>query len=268
MFKKILFITTVLLITNNIQAKESIAEKVKINVLPQYIFTPTKNQSAIVQQTLTAAKKENKLALIVLGAQWCGDSKGLAGKFSTPEMQKILNEKYQVLFVDAGYLDKGYDVVKQFKQPIYYGTPTVMVIEPHSGNLLNKPTMQKWLSANNVPLQEYISYFKHFSTKQEKAPQLSVDMQNYLQQINEFEAKQAIRLAKAYKVVSPLLKAYMESDDKKPPEAFKNTWGTVRKLRYGIQDDIQALIKQAEKNVADKNIKPLNFPAYPAFAWE
>ena len=85
----------------------------EIEVLPEYVFAPAANMSENIEQTLATAKAQNKQALLVLGAQWCHDSKGLAQKFSTPEMQKILTENYQTLFIDVGYLEKGFDVVKQ-----------------------------------------------------------------------------------------------------------------------------------------------------------
>lgn len=237
-------------------------------VLPEYIFTPSANLSSQVKKTLVTAKKQNKLVLLVIGAQWCHDSKSLAQRFSTPQMQKIITQNYQVLFVDAGYLEKGFDVVEQFNIPVYYGTPTVMIIEPNSAKVLNKANMQKWLSADKVPLNEYVEYFDSFATTNEKPIDASQPMQAYLTEINNFERQQAVRLKAAYRVIGPLLKQYIESDNKKASDEFSNKWEQVHDLRYRIQDDIQALIAQAKGNVESGTSAPLTLPTYPAFTWE
>ena len=126
----------------------------------------------------------------------------------------MLSANYQVLFVDVGYLENGFELVKQFNQPIYYGTPTVMVVNPNTKQLLNKLSMKKWLNAYKVPLEEYVNHFADLAENRELPAIKSETMQTYLQDINHFEQQQAIRLKKAYQVVGPLLKAYMKSDAK------------------------------------------------------
>jgi len=262
-------IITVFLSFSCAQTKDNNHSKVnETKVLPEYIFSPTTALASQVEQTLKSAKAQNKQALFVLGTQWCHDSKGLAKQFSTPQMQKILTNNYQVLFVDVGYLEKGFELVKQFGLPVYYGTPTVLVIEPNSEKILNRASMQKWLNAAKVPLNEYEAYFtkfaenKHFETAENSA------MKKYLNEIKQFEQQQALRLKAAYQVIGPLLKQYMESDDKKAPDEFSNKWQQVHDLRYRIQDDIQTLMTQAKSNVSAGSSSPLMLPIYPAFTWE
>ncbi|MCW8831820.1 MAG: thioredoxin family protein [Colwellia sp.] len=272
MIKKTL-LTTLLMLTAFISHASDKHEKEQVkpaNVapLPDYIFTPTDELSAQVAQTLAAAKNEQKLALFVLGAQWCHDSKGLAKNFSTAQMQQVLTTHYQVLFVDVGYLEKGFELVKQFNQPIYYGTPTVMVIDPTDNKLLNKHSMKKWLNAFKVPLNEYVDYFTDIAEKGSVKTAQSQAMLAYLTQIDKFEQQQALRLKEAYGIVGPLLKAYMESDAKKASDDFVDKWQPVQDFRYNIQGDIKALVSQAKNNVKTGSKQALDFPSYPAFAWE
>ncbi len=261
--------TVVLFTVSCAQTKEAEQNmSTEATVLPDYIFSPTADLSSQVKQTLMTAKSQNKQALFVLGAQWCHDSRGLAQKFSTPQMQKILNERYQVLFIDVGYLEKGFDVVKQFNLPVYYGTPTVMVVDPNSEKLLNRATMQKWLSADNVPLDEYVEYFERFTTRTDKTITTSKQMNIYLNIINSFEQRQALRLKEAYAVVGPLLKQYKEKTNKKPSDEFSDKWQQVHDFRYRVQDDIQGLIVQAKNNVTAGSSTALILPTYPVFTWE
>lgn len=269
MLKSLLIIVSMLFTFSCAQTKENgHSSPDETAVLPGYIFTPTTNITSQVEQTLTAAKTENKLALLVLGAQWCHDSKGLAKKFSAPQMQKILNDNYHVLFIDIGYLEKGFDVVNQFGLPVYYGTPTVMVIEPNSTEILNKASLQKWLNADKVSLNEYVEYFDSFTSNNKVVAKVSQPMQTYLAQINKFEQLQALRIKEAYGVLGPLLKQYMDSNDKKASDGFSDKWQQVGDLRYRIQDDIQVLITQAKSNLAAGSSAPLTLPIYPAFTWE
>lgn len=237
-------------------------------VLPEYIFTPTTTLNNQITETLAAAQAQNKQALFVLGAQWCHDSKSLAQQFSTPQMQKILTDYYQVLFVDAGFFEKGFDLVQQFNVPVYYGTPTVMVVDPHSNKIQNRLSMKKWLNAYKVPLNEYVEYFTNFATNNDKAVEVSSVMQTYLSAINDFETQQAVRLKTAYGVISPLLKQYMESDKKDSSAEFTDKWQQVSGFRSRIPDDIQVLITQAKSNVEAGSSAPLILPTYPAFTWE
>lgn len=266
---KLLLIIAVLFITSCTQTpKNNHQTSTEIKVLPEYVFSPTDNLSLQVEQTIVSAKNQNKKALLVLGAQWCHDSKGLAENFSTPEMQKILIAGYQVLFIDIGYLEKGFDVVQQFNLPIYYGTPTVMVVDPNSLNIVNRASMQKWLSADKVPLTEFVEYFDSFLSTNNALIETNQDMRTYLSQINEFEQQQAVKLKAAYAVIGPLLKKDINDKNKKGSAEFYAMWQQVRDFRYRIQDDIQALIAQAKGNVETGSSAPLILPTYPEFTWQ
>lgn len=266
MFNKFIIILCTLLTVACADSKHDSVEESAI--LTAYIFTPTTNLNNQIADTLAAAKAQNKQALFVLGAQWCHDSKGLAQQFSTPQMQKILTDHYQVLFVDAGFFDKGFDLVQQFSVPVYYGTPTVMVVDPNANKIQNRLSMKKWLNAYKVPLHEYVEYFTNFATSNDKPAEVSSTMQTYLTAINDFETQQAVRLKAAYGVISPLLKQYMESDNKDASAEFTDKWQQVSGFRSRIPDDIQVLITQAKSNVEAGSSAPLILPTYPAFTWE
>ena len=266
---RILIILTMFITVSCAQIQKNTHDaSTKIDVLPDYVFSPSANLSQDVAQTLATAKEQNKKALLVLGAQWCHDSKALAKHFSTPKMQKILTDNYQVLFIDVGYLERGFEVVKQFNLPVYYGTPTVMVIDPISENILNRNSMKKWLNAYNLPLTEYIKYFSDFASATNDQIENSLAMQTYLQQITAFEQEQGARLKEAYGIIGPLLKQSVKSNNKSSPKGFSTKWKKVHDFRYLIQDDIQALIAQAKINVDAGSSTPLDFPSYPAFTWE
>ncbi|MEC8419069.1 MAG: thioredoxin family protein, partial [Pseudomonadota bacterium] len=91
-----------------------------------YKYSPTANPLNKVVHAQSEAFKQNKLLLVVLGAQWCHDSTGLAKRFSSNEMQRILTPHYETVFVDVGMLEDRRNITERFNYPIYYATPTVM----------------------------------------------------------------------------------------------------------------------------------------------
>lgn len=267
MFKQLTVFISLIITTIPVWATDTTEKNVQ-TVLPEYVFKSSNIVMKQVDETLLLAQKNKQKALLVIGAQWCHDSRGLARNFSTTEMQRIITSKYQTLFIDAGYLDKGFDVVKRFGQPVYYGTPTVLIIDPVTETILNRDSMQKWLNADAIKLNEYIDYFGQFTNDKIFSDNKSTLLAQYLNDIEQFEQTQAIRLSNAYKVLGPLLKAYMQSDKKDASDEFANMWEEVRVMRYNIQSDLKALKEEAETN-ANKNISlPLSLPSYPAFSWE
>jgi hypothetical protein len=82
---------------------------------------------------LDRAGADNRLALVVLGANWCHDSRALASRLHRPPLTELVQQHYELVFVDAGFLDKARAVMQQFGVALYYATPTVLIIDPASG---------------------------------------------------------------------------------------------------------------------------------------
>jgi len=240
-------------------------------VAQDFLFLPSSTVMQDIDAKLLQAKSDNKKLLLVLGAQWCHDSKGLAEKFSDNAMQQVLAEHYQTLFIDVGYYENGFDVVSRFGMPIYYGTPTVMIIDANSSQLLNTDSMQQWLSADSIESNHYLDYFQSEAIKSialdSEAKQQSELLSSYAQQIAEFSLHQAKRLKDAYNILGPALKQNVMHKMKFTEENNK-LWAQTRKLRYNIQSDIITLEKQARDAAKQNKTITLNFPSYEKFSWE
>ncbi|GAA0859676.1 hypothetical protein GCM10009114_34040 [Aliiglaciecola litoralis] len=216
-----------------------------------------------VQLALEQAKKNDKLALIILGAQWCHDSMGLADKFDAPEMQVILADNFETAFVDVGYLEDRRDITQRFGQANYFATPTVLIVDPHSERLLNADSLQKWGVADSIPVSQYIEYFSGFGHSDvDPLPPLS---ELNSRQIKQFELQQAERLMQAYRLLRTDLRADVErTPDQTPNEDFYKRWAEVRSFRLQLQADIQALYSKAR----EQHDAGLSLPTYPKFSWE
>lgn len=114
-----------------------------------------------VDETLAAAASSGKHAIIVMGANWCHDSRALAGWFETPRFQTLLNENYEVRYVDVGQKDRNIDVAQRFGIDDIVGTPTIVVTDS-AGEVLNLETAPTWRNAASRSEDEIFEYFAYF----------------------------------------------------------------------------------------------------------
>jgi hypothetical protein len=236
-------------------------------VLPEYHYVPSDTVLETINQKRNAAISQSKRLMVVFGAEWCHDSRALSQRFSTPKMNAILQQQYEMVFVDVGYLSAGFEAIEQLKQQIYYGTPAVLILDPQTNTLLNQSSIMHWTNAASLKLEEYNDYFSQdFELPLEEEIHDPV-LLAYLDEIREFEKTQATRLRQAYQVVGALLKRYKETDIGATDE-FENSWNEVKNYRTAIPNDIAKLIEQAKTKTNNGDETTLDFPEYPAFSWE
>lgn len=238
----------------------------QLNVLPQYKYIASKKPMGEVDSALIKAKESGKKLVVVLGAQWCHDSRGLSAKFSTDAMQAVLQEHYETVFVDVGFLEDRQEITQRFSQPMYFGTPTVLIVEPHSEKLLNRNNILKWLSADSVELNDYVEDFSKFATIQ--SDEISNDLPAdsvHAKQLEDFSRLQAQRLIKANELLGPLLRDYKQDQDN---GQFNDMWSAVRNFRITLLKDLIRLHDEAQMKLATNDQSSLVMPSYPAFDWE
>lgn len=122
------------------------------------------NARVDVQLALDDAKAFNKLGLIVLGANWCHDSRALAAQFETPRFQTLIATHYKLVYVDVGQKTRNIDIAQAFGIDKIAGTPTVFVTNS-DGEVLNLDTAPTWRNAASRTEAEIWAYFNGFATK-------------------------------------------------------------------------------------------------------
>ncbi|MFZ8198731.1 thioredoxin family protein [Alteromonas portus] len=230
-----------------------------------YTYTPSASPYQDVENAQQRAVEQSKLLLVVLGAQWCHDSTGLAERFASKEMDLILRAHYETIFVDVGTLEDRRNITQRFDYPIYYATPTVMVVEPKTGALLNRTSMDIWGRADSIPLSEYIQYFSRFPamTTAQKAPFINWQATDEEKAYNK---EQALRLQSAYDKLGPMLALDLQGNT---PQGLNELWKETKGFRTELQ---KTLIKRAELSLDSENGNGVNTaPAlrhYNPFSWE
>ena len=205
-----------------------------------------------------------------MGANWCHDSRALASRLHKKPLKAVVNEHYEIVYVDVGYLDKGRDVISSLGPPVYYATPTVLIIDPVSGLLVNGQNMHQWGDAANISMEESKEYFQLMADTDleslRRSNETGLELQKLQTEIDAFEEIQAERLYQAYEILGPML----EADARGERDKFSNKiWDEVRKYRLKVALDVSELRAEAQRQVATENHDiRLNYPTYPAFSWE
>ena len=234
------------------------------------LYLPSEHVMTDLTAVIETARETGKLVLVVMGANWCHDSRGLAARLQTEPLRSLVREHYETIFVDVGYLDKGKDVINSLGVPVYYATPTVLIVDPLSGRLVNAHNRHLWADADSISMDDSVKYFRQMSqtdlTTLRTEGEGNADQAAIMAEIDSFERQQADRLYQAYTVLGPMLKELKEGDAEKFSE---ETWNEVRDFRYKVPADVDALRASAfEQMAAGKTDIRLDYPEYAPFSWE
>lgn len=103
-----------------------------------------------VDAALARAAANGKRVLLVMGANWCHDSRALAGWLETPRFAALTAQAYEVVFVDVGVPQTGegrnLDIARRFGLMEFPGTPALLVLTPE-GKAINLDTAATWRNA-------------------------------------------------------------------------------------------------------------------------
>lgn len=266
-----LILSTAIPITNVHASDDAVNEEANTTAVESgKLFIPSGDSMADLKTGLDTAQKSNKLALVVMGANWCHDSRALAARLYKEPLSTIINTHYEVIFIDVGYLETGKEVISSLGIPVYYATPTVLIVDPVSREVLNADNRNQWGNAYTISMKESVDYFAKYAETGQSAIQsdneIDENLRVLLADIEAFEDVQAVRLYEAYAVLTPMIKAYKGGDDKAFSEKI---WNEVRDYRYKVSEDMVALRAEARERVAagETDIR-LNYPVYPAFSWD
>ncbi len=105
---------------------------------------------AEVDAALARAGSDDTRLLLVMGANWCHDSRALAGWLDTERFQSLIAEHFELVFVDVGAPQTGegrnFDVAQRFGLEELPGTPNLLVVTPE-GALVNPDSATTWRNA-------------------------------------------------------------------------------------------------------------------------
>jgi len=110
-------------------------------------YAVSEDAMADVDRALARAAERGKRVLLVMGANWCHDSRALAGWLATDRFKALIDAQYELVFVNVGMPQSGdghnLKVARRFGINTLPGTPNLLVLTPE-GKPLNADTATSW----------------------------------------------------------------------------------------------------------------------------
>jgi thiol-disulfide isomerase/thioredoxin len=111
-----------------------------------------------VADAMARAKANGHRVILVFGANWCHDSRALAGWFASPRFAAMLAPRYEIVWIDVGQKDRNLDLARRFGLDGIKGTPTVLMLDP-AGKPLNLKDAPRWHDASTRSEDKIYRYF-------------------------------------------------------------------------------------------------------------
>ena len=134
----------------------------KIDTGDYCAFDSRRDAKLDVEIAQSVAAKEDLKSLIVMGANWCHDSRALAGHFEKDRFKALIAEHYRLVYVDVGQKNRNLDIARQFGLETIVGTPTV-IITSQAGEVLNLESAPSWRNAASRSEDEIYAYFEDYA---------------------------------------------------------------------------------------------------------
>ena len=217
----------------------------------------------VVDAALAEALAEDKRLLLVLGGNWCHDSRGLAHHFQDTELSETLEAHYVTRFIDVGWRDRNQDVMRRFGVAAIYATPAVLVIDPADETLLNRAERNQWGSAYSTPIAEARAWFARWATAEPATGGLvenSLVYQAMMIEIDIFEEEEGDRLAAAYRDTA----TWRFADAADRPDNYAALDREVEQWRRDLPRDVAQLRQEARAMVIGALNERANGEAFTA----
>ncbi len=121
------------------------------------------NGPAVLDAALADAKAQGKLAVIVFGADWCHDSRGLARVLLSDAFKTRFGARFTVTFIDVGVPQTGkgrnLDLVKKLGVKDLKGTPAMFVVSAKGKRINSKKDAVSWRNADSRSEAAILAWF-------------------------------------------------------------------------------------------------------------
>lgn len=122
------------------------------------VYDAGADAAAQIDAALGQAAAQDKPVLILFGANWCHDSRGLAHRLMTDSLLAPLVEDHYVLTpVDIGVRHRNLDQLQRLGVAAAYGTPTLIIVEA-DGGLINPGTVHDWRASDDAGVEDVAAY--------------------------------------------------------------------------------------------------------------
>ncbi|MEO1038858.1 MAG: thioredoxin family protein [Pseudomonadota bacterium] len=118
---------------------------------------------ADIDAALARAAQADRAALLIFGADWCHDSRGLASALAGEgRLAALLAAHYEPVLIDIGLRHRNIDQMQRFGVAEPFGTPTVLIVDGQ-GVLLNAATVHDWRAVDDAAPSDLEAYLRRLS---------------------------------------------------------------------------------------------------------
>ena len=122
-------------------------------------YNGTKVSNDQLETFISASLNQEKLPMVILGANWCPDAQCLEAVMQLPSVAQFIAEHYEVIRVDLGEYDINMDLIECLGMPSQEGIPRVFILDLQ-GEPINLETNDNWRSARQVILKIFLIIFR------------------------------------------------------------------------------------------------------------
>lgn len=125
-------------------------------------FDEAADARATVDAAFAAAAADGRKVLMILGGNWCHDSRALARRMTDPALSALIDRNFHTVFVDVGRRDRNLWLPRRFGVGPLAGTPTVLIADS-AGSLVNGERIFDLTTADSMTVREITDYFRTYA---------------------------------------------------------------------------------------------------------
>ena len=143
--KKIIFFLLVILSVQMAVAGES--------------YNPEAIPEEQLAEAMAEAKTNNKMILMVFGANWCPDCRAFSKLIKEAPLAETISTNFSVAHIDIGNWDHNMEFTNQFDKPVDKGIPSIVILDQEK-NILYVAKGGEFASARNATAEQLNGWFK------------------------------------------------------------------------------------------------------------
>jgi thiol-disulfide isomerase/thioredoxin len=128
-------------------------------------YDPNRDAKADLATAMAIAAENDQKTLLVMGADWCHDSRALAGHLRKERFTPLIAEHYRLVYVDVAQKNRNIDIAQRFGFNRIVGTPTVIILDS-DGTVLNRREAPTWRNAASRSEDDIYTYFETYAAKE------------------------------------------------------------------------------------------------------
>ena len=133
------------------------------------VYDASRDAAADVEAALARVEGTERKVVVVMGANWCHDSRGLAEHFARSEIAPVIAAHYEVVWVDVGTPQRGearnQELADRFGITPLVGTPTVVVLDGSGAMLNSEADARSWRNAYSREADDVLAYFADMAAR-------------------------------------------------------------------------------------------------------